>query len=57
MTGAFLRVACPSCEHEQVLFEQAATPVSCGECGEVLAEPNGGAATLRGTPVETVEQR
>jgi small subunit ribosomal protein S27e len=57
MTGDFLRVACPSCEHEQVLFERAATPVTCGECGEVLAEPAGGTATFRATPVETVEHR
>jgi small subunit ribosomal protein S27e len=57
MTGDFLRVACPSCEHEQVLFERAATPVTCGECGEVLAEPAGGTAMFRATPVETVEHR
>lgn len=57
MAGAFLRVACPSCEHEQVLFERAATEVSCNDCGEILAEPTGGAAALRGEVVETVEAR
>ncbi|MDZ7702760.1 MAG: 30S ribosomal protein S27e [Halobacteriales archaeon] len=57
MAGAFLRVACPSCEHEQVVFERASTQISCDDCGEVLAEPTGGAATLRGEVVEAVEAR
>jgi small subunit ribosomal protein S27e len=57
MAGAFLRVACPSCEHEQVVFDRAATEIACGHCGEILAEPAGGLATLRGTVVEAVEQR
>ena len=57
MAGAFLRVACPSCEHEQVVFERAATVINCGECSEVLAEPTGGAASLRGEVVEAVEAR
>ena len=57
MAGAFLRMACPSCEHEQTIFERAATVVSCGECGEVIAEPTGGAAALRGEIVEAVEAR
>lgn len=57
MTGAFLRVACPSCEHEQIVFDRAATEIACGDCGEILAQPTGGAATLRGEVLEAVEQR
>ena len=57
MTGAFLRVACPSCEHEQILFDRAATEVSCADCNELLAEPTGGVADLHATVVEAVESR
>ncbi|MFB6354115.1 MAG: 30S ribosomal protein S27e [Halobacteriales archaeon] len=57
MAGAFLRVACPECENEQVLFERAATPVACADCGATLARPTGGAAALEATVVEAVEAR
>ena len=57
MAGAFLRVACPSCEHEQVVFDRAATAVSCASCNELLAEPTGGVAELHATVVEAVESR
>jgi len=57
MTADFIRVACPSCEHDQLFFERAATQINCDDCGEILAEPAGGAADLHGTPVEAVKQR
>ncbi len=31
--------------------------IDCGECGEVIAEPTGGAAELRGEVLEAVEAR
>ena len=57
MPGSFVRVACPDCEHEQVLFDRAATEVACAVCGATLARPTGGKAALAGTPVEAVEAR
>lgn len=57
MAGAFLRVVCPECENEQVIFERAATPVTCAECGATLTRPTGGKAALEGSVVDVVEQR
>jgi small subunit ribosomal protein S27e len=57
MAGAFLRVACEACDHERVVFERAATAVTCTGCGAVLARPTGGKAALAGSVVEAVEQR
>ena len=57
MAGAFLLVACAECDHEQVVFERAATTVSCAGCGATLATPTGGKAALAGTVVEAVESR
>jgi len=57
MAGAFFLVACPECEHEQVVYGKAASPVECTECGETLATPTGGKAAFTGDVVETVEAR
>ena len=57
MAGAFYRVICPECEHEQVVYGKAATPVECAECGETLATPTGGKAAFTGEVAETVESR
>ncbi len=57
MAGSFHLLGCPDCENEQVVFEKAASPVSCAVCGHQLATPTGGKATLEGEIIETVEQR
>jgi len=45
---AFCRVKCPECQNEQLVFERASSRVDCVVCGEVLAEPTGGKAVIRG---------
>jgi len=57
MAGSFLRVACPDCENEQIVFGTAATEVACEVCGHVLARPTGGEAAIEGDVTETVEAR
>ncbi len=57
MPGNFVRVRCPDCENEQVLFERASSAVDCAVCGSTLATPAGGEADLHGEVVETVEAR
>ncbi len=57
MAGSFLRVRCPDCENEQVVFQKAATTVSCAVCGTGIAAPTGGKATIHGEVIEPVEQR
>ena len=57
MAGAFYRVACGECAHEQVVYGKAATPVECAGCGAVLASPTGGKAAFAGDVVETIGAR
>jgi small subunit ribosomal protein S27e len=57
MAGSFLRVACPDCGNEQVVFERASTEVSCAVCGSTLATPTGGTAEVAGEVLEVVEAR
>ncbi|MEM2122869.1 MAG: 30S ribosomal protein S27e [Candidatus Bathyarchaeia archaeon] len=48
----FLRVKCSSCGNEQVIFDRASTLIKCKVCDEVLAEPTGGKARVRGETVQ-----
>jgi len=44
----FLRVKCPDCGNEQVIFSNATSRVHCNVCGAMLAEPSGGKAAIKG---------
>ncbi|MEM5829601.1 MAG: 30S ribosomal protein S27e [Candidatus Aenigmatarchaeota archaeon] len=48
----FLRVLCFKCKNEQVIFSKASSLVKCLKCGEILAEPTGGEARVRGKVLE-----
>jgi len=51
----FVRVKCPDCGNEQVVFSHATNVVKCNICGSVLLEPTGGKATIKGEVVATLE--
>jgi small subunit ribosomal protein S27e len=51
----FLRVKCPDCGNEQVVFSNATSEVKCNICSAVLAEPTGGKVAIRGEVVATLE--
>jgi small subunit ribosomal protein S27e len=44
----FLRVRCRDCESEQIIFSSTTHLIKCRTCGEVLAEPTGGKANIKG---------
>jgi len=48
----FLRVRCPKCKNEQVIFGKATTKVKCLKCGNILAKPEGGKAKIRAPVLE-----
>jgi len=50
----FLLVRCPKCGNTQVIFNKAATLVTCLKCGNVLAEPTGGKARLKAKIVKVL---
>ncbi len=51
----FLKIKCPDCENEQLVFEKATSVVECTVCGRVLAEPTGGKAVIKADIVATFE--
>lgn len=44
----FLRVKCPNCGNEQIVFSHATFPVRCLSCGTQLAYSTGGKAKIVG---------
>lgn len=53
--SSFLRVKCPKCGNEQLLFSNATNKVTCNVCGEILTEPTGGKAKIKGEIVTAFE--
>ncbi len=51
----FLRVKCPDCGNEQIVFSHTTTAVHCKICGATLAEPSGGKAAIKGEILVTLE--
>ncbi len=49
---AFVKVKCPDCGNEQIMFLRASVPVKCHVCGATIAVPTGGKAEIRGEIVE-----
>lgn len=42
----FLKIQCPDCGSEQIIFDRASTVVKCNVCGRVLVKPTGGKAAI-----------
>lgn len=45
--GKFVRVKCPSCKSEQIIFGKASQKVLCIKCKAELLEPSGGKARIK----------
>jgi small subunit ribosomal protein S27e len=43
----FVKVECKNCGNTQVVFDRAATKVTCLVCDKVLVEPTGGQAKIQ----------
>lgn len=54
-SSAFIRVRCAKCGNEQLLYSNAVNVVKCNVCGEVLAEPSGGRARIKGEKTAVFE--
>jgi len=51
----FIKVRCPKCKNEQIMFGKASSEVKCLVCGKVLAEPTGGKARVKSRILEVLE--
>ncbi len=51
----FIKVRCPKCKNEQIIFGKSSSKVKCLVCGKVLAEPAGGKAKIKSRILEVLE--
>ncbi|MFT4303661.1 MAG: 30S ribosomal protein S27e [Candidatus Woesearchaeota archaeon] len=51
----FVKVRCPKCKNEQVIFGKSSTDVHCLVCGKILAKPSGGKSTIKVRILEVLE--
>lgn len=51
----FVRVKCPKCNEEQVIFGKATTIVKCLKCNNLLAKPSSSKAKIKAKVVEVLK--
>jgi small subunit ribosomal protein S27e len=51
----FVKVRCPGCKNEQVIFGKAASDVKCVVCGKLIAKSTGGKTAIRARILEVLE--
>ena len=54
-TSKFIKIRCPKCKNEQIMFGKTATKVDCLVCGRILAEPTGGKGRIKARILEVLE--
>ena len=51
----FIKLRCPKCKNEQIVFGKSSTTVKCLVCDKVLAEPSGGKAKVKARVLEVLQ--
>jgi len=51
----FIKVRCPKCKNEQIIFGKSSTTVCCLVCNQKLAEPTGGKTKVSARILEVLE--
>jgi len=51
----FIKVRCPKCKNEQIIFGKAASVVKCLVCEKELARPTGGKSNIKARILEVLE--
>ncbi len=54
-TSKFVKVRCPKCKNEQIMFGKASSQVKCLVCGKVLADSTGGKSKIKARILEVLE--
>ncbi len=54
-SSKFIKVRCPKCKNEQIVFGKSASEVKCLVCEKVLAEPTGGKTRIKARVLEVLE--
>lgn len=51
----FIKIRCPKCKNEQIMFGKSSSHVKCLVCDKGLAEPTGGKARIKARILEILD--
>ena len=51
----FIKLRCPKCKNEQIVFGKPATSIKCLICEKILVEPSGGKGKIKAKILEVLE--
>jgi len=51
----FIKIRCPKCKNEQIIFGKCSSEINCLVCGKVVAEPTGGKSKVKARILEVLE--
>jgi len=54
-TSKFIKIRCPKCKNEQIMFGKTSTDVKCLVCDKLLADSTGGKSRVRARILEVLE--
>jgi len=54
-SSKFIKIRCPKCKNEQIIFGKAASEVKCLVCGKELASSAGGKAKIKARVLEVLD--
>ncbi len=49
----FLKISCPRCNSEKIIFGKSSSPIKCSKCNRLLLETTGGKAKIK-APVRQI---
>ena len=54
-SSKFIKLRCPKCKNEQIMFGKSSSRVNCLVCSKVLAEPTGGKSKVKARVLEVLD--
>ncbi len=54
-SSRYVKIRCPKCKNEQIMFGKSSTNVKCLVCGKDLAESTGGKSKIKARILEVLE--
>jgi len=54
-SSKYVKIRCPKCKNEQIMFGKASSDVKCLVCGKDLAESTGGKSKIKARILEVLE--
>jgi small subunit ribosomal protein S27e len=54
-SSKFIKIRCPKCKNEQIMFGKCASDIGCLVCGRKLADPTGGKSKVKARVLEVLE--